>query len=175
MANDPPTPTPPTRTKCPFASSYSKYLLRRSCSKSSHQTHSARGVAHSLGGGGLEAAPLPPVPTVMATVPLLPSLVAVMVAAPTATPVTSPLVSTRATDVSLLDHRITRLESVLPFPSSGIALSCNDWPAAIVAQAGLAATAATGPEQPRAAERSEEHTSELQSPCNLVCRLLLEK
>src|SRR5256885_8382737 len=30
--------------------------------------------------------------------------------------------------------------------------------------------------QPRgAAARSEEHTSELQSPCNLVCRLLLEK
>src|SRR5256885_11622557 len=28
--------------------------------------------------------------------------------------------------------------------------------------------------EPRAA-RSEEHTSELQSPCNLVCRLLLEK
>src|SRR5256885_7138845 len=26
-----------------------------------------------------------------------------------------------------------------------------------------------------ARERSEEHTSELQSPCNLVCRLLLEK
>src|SRR5256885_4499104 len=33
--------------------------------------------------------------------------------------------------------------------------------------------------RPRAGERiqirSEEHTSELQSPCNLVCRLLLEK
>src|SRR5256885_6833943 len=28
---------------------------------------------------------------------------------------------------------------------------------------------------PPAAARSEEHTSELQSPCNLVCRLLLEK
>src|SRR5256885_4008927 len=28
-------------------------------------------------------------------------------------------------------------------------------------------------ERPRL--RSEEHTSELQSPCNLVCRLLLEK
>src|SRR5256885_4035279 len=31
---------------------------------------------------------------------------------------------------------------------------------------------------PRACQqqgRSEEHTSELQSPCNLVCRLLLEK
>src|SRR5256885_11135154 len=27
----------------------------------------------------------------------------------------------------------------------------------------------------RASKRSEEHTSELQSPCNLVCRLLLEK
>src|SRR5256885_10260846 len=27
----------------------------------------------------------------------------------------------------------------------------------------------------KAVARSEEHTSELQSPCNLVCRLLLEK
>src|SRR2546426_3568667 len=27
----------------------------------------------------------------------------------------------------------------------------------------------------REQHRSEEHTSELQSPCNLVCRLLLEK
>src|SRR5262249_57160105 len=30
-------------------------------------------------------------------------------------------------------------------------------------------------EQPRAGPRSEEHTSELQSLTNLVCRLLLEK
>src|SRR5256885_6312160 len=29
--------------------------------------------------------------------------------------------------------------------------------------------------QQRLGVRSEEHTSELQSPCNLVCRLLLEK
>src|SRR5256885_3096817 len=29
--------------------------------------------------------------------------------------------------------------------------------------------------QPDPRQRSEEHTSELQSPCNLVCRLLLEK
>src|SRR5256885_10589667 len=28
---------------------------------------------------------------------------------------------------------------------------------------------------PPRVSRSEEHTSELQSPCNLVCRLLLEK
>src|SRR2546426_8578482 len=31
------------------------------------------------------------------------------------------------------------------------------------------------PELPLGPARSEEHTSELQSPCNLVCRLLLEK
>src|SRR5256885_7814235 len=30
-------------------------------------------------------------------------------------------------------------------------------------------------DNPFLADRSEEHTSELQSPCNLVCRLLLEK
>src|SRR5260370_21681613 len=32
-----------------------------------------------------------------------------------------------------------------------------------------------GPRQPRTLGRSEEHTSELQSHLNLVCRLLLEK
>src|SRR2546426_1822268 len=31
------------------------------------------------------------------------------------------------------------------------------------------------PRPDREGIRSEEHTSELQSPCNLVCRLLLEK
>src|SRR5256885_8571312 len=31
------------------------------------------------------------------------------------------------------------------------------------------------PDRRAAGGRSEEHTSELQSPCNLVCRLLLEK
>src|SRR5256885_12883077 len=31
------------------------------------------------------------------------------------------------------------------------------------------------PEYEPTRARSEEHTSELQSPCNLVCRLLLEK
>src|SRR5205807_3120360 len=35
----------------------------------------------------------------------------------------------------------------------------------------------TGPTRAQTEQpvRSEEHTSELQSPCNLVCRLLLEK
>src|SRR5256885_4585880 len=32
-----------------------------------------------------------------------------------------------------------------------------------------------GGRRPISPPRSEEHTSELQSPCNLVCRLLLEK
>src|SRR5256885_16282705 len=36
----------------------------------------------------------------------------------------------------------------------------------------IGATFSVQPDQP---PRSEEHTSELQSPCNLVCRLLLEK
>src|SRR5256885_12117086 len=34
---------------------------------------------------------------------------------------------------------------------------------------------ATLDREEQAVLRSEEHTSELQSPCNLVCRLLLEK
>src|SRR5256885_6745780 len=37
------------------------------------------------------------------------------------------------------------------------------------------APAALGPTGDTQQNRSEEHTSELQSPCNLVCRLLLEK
>src|ERR1039457_3985827 len=39
----------------------------------------------------------------------------------------------------------------------------------------MAARTSRGPETSRSSTRSEEHTSELQSPCNLVCRLLLEK
>src|SRR5256885_15563760 len=43
-------------------------------------------------------------------------------------------------------------------------------PAAAQAAAGTPGWPARG-----TCARSEEHTSELQSPCNLVCRLLLEK
>src|SRR5256885_6885980 len=41
----------------------------------------------------------------------------------------------------------------------------------------MGARSAAHPDLARAVtgQRSEEHTSELQSPCNLVCRLLLEK
>src|SRR2546426_6415352 len=44
--------------------------------------------------------------------------------------------------------------------------------AATCARAGLIPVRASGS---KSSSRSEEHTSELQSPCNLVCRLLLEK
>src|SRR5437016_13454113 len=40
---------------------------------------------------------------------------------------------------------------------------------------GLADLASLARRQPKSPERSEEHTSELQSLTNLVCRLLLEK
>src|SRR2546426_6003961 len=39
----------------------------------------------------------------------------------------------------------------------------------------VAAAADAGAARASRDQRSEEHTSELQSPCNLVCRLLLEK
>src|SRR2546426_1675605 len=51
--------------------------------------------------------------------------------------------------------------------NSGPGLFTVDSPGA--AARALTAGASTVP------HRSEEHTSELQSPCNLVCRLLLEK
>src|SRR5256885_7841278 len=41
--------------------------------------------------------------------------------------------------------------------------------------AGLMALKRHRPDSLSPPGRSEEHTSELQSPCNLVCRLLLEK
>src|SRR2546426_6563436 len=46
---------------------------------------------------------------------------------------------------------------------------------ALMAKLRRSQTAATGRCWFSRRARSEEHTSELQSPCNLVCRLLLEK
>src|SRR2546430_2889835 len=59
----------------------------------------------------------------------------------------------------------TRRSSDLTLAEQGVALESNSWQ-------GLLAPGAT----PDAlVQRSEEHTSELQSQSNLVCRLLLEK
>ena len=62
--------------------------------------------------------------TVIADVPLFPSLVAVIVAEPGATAVTRPFASTVATPSALVVQLIVRPESGLPFASSGVAVSC---------------------------------------------------
>src|SRR5256885_15918872 len=61
---------------------------------------------------------------------------------------------------------------------SGPAPTCsNPLPPSIAPRPPTTATSAwrSDPGCPPWRPRSEEHTSELQSPCNLVCRLLLEK
>src|SRR6266852_4973549 len=82
--------------------------------------------------------------TVMLAVPLCPSLVAVIVADPIATPVTSPLLVTLATLGLLLDHATARPDSGLPLASLGVAVSCTVCPTWTVAEPGLTVTAATG-------------------------------
>src|SRR5256885_13041498 len=56
-------------------------------------------------------------------------------------------------------RRVIRLSALVALPLSWLAIQQGE--------NHLAAAIPPG--------RSEEHTSELQSPCNLVCRLLLEK
>src|SRR5256885_6416882 len=60
------------------------------------------------------------------------------------------------------------------------ALSCSGWTTLASSAPGVThcpSSSGSSDSTPRSIERtrSEEHTSELQSPCNLVCRLLLEK
>src|SRR5438445_9945236 len=87
---------------------------------------------------------VPGVVTVTADVPLLPSDVAVMVAEPAATPVTSPLPFTVATAVLLLAQVTTRPDNGLPFASFGVAVSCTVPPCCTLAVGGVTATEATG-------------------------------
>ena len=82
--------------------------------------------------------------TVIAAVPLLPSLVAVIVAVPTPAPVTSPVALTVATPVWSLAHVMVRPESGVPLASRGVAVSCTAPPVWIVCDAGDTVTAATG-------------------------------
>src|SRR5207237_6700050 len=76
--------------------------------------------------------------------PLFPSLVAVIVACPGATAVTSPLPFTMATDPSELIHVTTRPLSTPPFASCNVAKSCTVPPTCRLEDAGLTMTDATG-------------------------------
>src|SRR5256886_11216326 len=82
--------------------------------------------------------------TVMAAVPLLPSLVAVMVAEPAPAAVTRPLLLTVATAGLLLAHVTTRPVRGLPAASFGTAESCPVAPTKRLAEAGVPGTAAMG-------------------------------
>src|SRR5437762_14358456 len=81
--------------------------------------------------------------TVMAEVPVLPSLVAVIVAGPAATPVTSPLPFTVANAMASLDQVTARPERGVPFASFGVAVSWTVVPASTLADAGVTVTVAT--------------------------------
>src|SRR6266581_3376693 len=85
-----------------------------------------------------------PAVTVTAAVPLFPSLVAVIVAAPLATPVTRPPVDTAATAGALDAQVISRPDSGIPFASSSVAVSCAVCPTWMPTDTGLTLTDATG-------------------------------
>src|SRR2546426_8250427 len=85
-----------------------------------------------------------PLDTMTVALPLLPSLVAVIIADPAATPVTTPLALTVAVAPLLVAHITTRPLSAFPPASLGVAVSCTVCPTVTLADAGLTATDATG-------------------------------
>src|SRR5688500_19110565 len=75
-------------------------------------------------------------------------------------------------DVAFRDVYTLSLHAALPISSvPPVAALAAAWRVAASSAAGRPRSRL----RTRSATRSEEHTSELQSPCNLVCRLLLEK
>jgi hypothetical protein len=81
--------------------------------------------------------------TVIVDVPLFPSLVAVIVAEPGATAVTSPEAETVASAVALDDHVTVRSVSTLPPASRTVAVSCDVFVTRSVAELGDTETVAT--------------------------------
>src|SRR5207248_11673702 len=79
-----------------------------------------------------------------AAVPLCPSLVAVIVAEPAATPDTKPLAETVAAAALLVAQVTTRPLRAVPFPSFGVAVNWVVVPTVTPAAAGLTVTEATG-------------------------------
>ncbi len=82
--------------------------------------------------------------TLIAAVPLWPSLVAVIIALPATTPVTSPLPLTLATAGLLVDQAVARPERTFPAESSVIAVSGAAAPTSMLTVAGVTVTEATG-------------------------------
>jgi hypothetical protein len=76
--------------------------------------------------------------------PLFPSLVAVMVSMPGATPVTRPRASTVATDVSLAAHVTVAPFTGFPAESVRIGVSHSICPSTTLDDSGLTATDVTG-------------------------------
>src|SRR5919197_5118367 len=82
--------------------------------------------------------------TVIAALPLCPSLVAVIVTEPAATPLTKPAADTVATPVALLDHVTPRPVRTLPAESLVTALSCSVDPTFTLPDDGVTVNDATG-------------------------------
>src|SRR5256885_2943388 len=70
----------------------------------------------------------------------------------------------------MIDHPVVILSFVILLPLLPAAFLFTVLPSRAVVRGPL-----SGLQVDLSGARSEEHTSELQSPCNLVCRLLLEK
>jgi len=85
-------------------------------------------------------------PTVIAADPLCPSLVAVIVAQPGASPVTSPVADTDATADALVAHVTILPVNGLPAASLGVAVNCTVPPTTTIAGVGATDTEATGPD-----------------------------
>ena len=82
--------------------------------------------------------------TVIEAVPLLPSLVAVIVAEPAAIPVTTPVEETVAIPVLELDHVTVRSVTTLPFATRVVAVNCAVCPTLMVDVDGATVTDVTG-------------------------------
>src|ERR1043166_2765197 len=96
--------------------------------------------------------------TVTAEVPVNPPLIAVMVADPAATAVTSPLAETVATEVLLLLQPKLWPERVLPAASFATPVSCTVLPAARLAVAGVTETDVTDATVPPPVVRVKLHS-----------------
>src|SRR5207245_2861328 len=108
----------------------------RFCSKSSHQIQPGCGVAHSGAPDGAV--------TVTLAEPLLPSLVAVIIACPAPTPLATPVPSAAATTALSLVHRTILRPNPSPFASRVVAVRSTVCPTATLAVAGVTVTVAAG-------------------------------